>query len=90
MAIVYIPTLLQPLTGGSSVVTVDGAASVRQVVNALDERFPGIAARLVDDSGARLRPNVSVAVDGEVSPLGLLEAVSPSSEVHFVTAIKGG
>jgi hypothetical protein len=38
----------------------------------------------------RLRPNISVAVDGEISPLGVLELVAPSSEVHFVTAIKGG
>ena len=38
----------------------------------------------------RLRPNISVAVDGEVSPIGLLEAVGPASEVHFVAAIKGG
>ncbi len=38
----------------------------------------------------RLLPNISVAVDGEVSPMGLLETVGPASEVHFVTAIKGG
>jgi len=31
-----------------------------------------------------------VAVDGEISPLGLLERVHPSSEVHFVAAIRGG
>ena len=29
-------------------------------------------------------------MDGEVAPLGLLERVSPSSEVHFVAAISGG
>ena len=32
----------------------------------------------------------SVAVDGEVSPIGLLEPVSAGSEVHFVAAISGG
>jgi hypothetical protein len=29
-------------------------------------------------------------VDGEVSPLGLLEKVESASEVHFVLAISGG
>jgi hypothetical protein len=38
----------------------------------------------------KLRTNISVAVDGEVTPMGLLEAVGPQTEVHFVAAIKGG
>jgi hypothetical protein len=37
-----------------------------------------------------LRPNISVAVDGEVTPMGLLEGVGEQSEIHFVAAIKGG
>jgi len=37
-----------------------------------------------------LRPNISVAVDGEVTPMGLIEAVGPASEVLFIAAIKGG
>ena len=87
MAIVYIPTLLQALTGGRASVEVDGA-TVREVIDNLDRAWPGLGERLKDES--RLRPNISVAVDGEVSPLGLLEKVGPASEVHFVAAIKGG
>jgi molybdopterin converting factor small subunit len=84
---VYIPAMLRELTGGLS--TVDAAgATVREVIEDLERRWPGIRDRLTD--GSRLRPNLSVAVDGEVSPLGLREAVEPSSEVHFVAAIKGG
>lgn len=83
----YIPALLQPLTGGNASVTVEGA-SVRQVIDRLEENWPGLSERLLENG--RLRPNISVAVDGEISPLGVLEPVSPSSEVHFVTAIKGG
>ena len=37
-----------------------------------------------------MKPNISVAVDGEVSPLGLLEKVSENSEVHFIPAVGGG
>ena len=87
MPTVYIPTLLQAVTGGKSAVEVDGAI-VRQVIDNLEKAYPGIRERLVDQG--RLRPNISVAVDGEVTPVGLLETVSPQSEVHFVAAIKGG
>jgi hypothetical protein len=38
----------------------------------------------------QLRANISVAVDGEITPLGLLEEVSEDGEIHFVAAIKGG
>ena len=87
MATVFIPTLLQPAVGGVKRVEVTGA-TVRQVIEELERLHPGIEAQLVDDG--RLRTNLSVAVDGEVSPLGLLERVGPNSEVHFVTAISGG
>ena len=87
MATVFIPTLLQAAMGGAKEVDVPGA-TVRQIVENLERLHPGIQAKLMD--GGKLKPNISVAVDGEVSPAGLLEPVAPSSEVHFVTAIKGG
>ena len=58
------------------------------MVGNLDRAWPGIGERLVADG--RLRSNISVAVDGEVSPMGLLEPVSAQSEIHFVAAISGG
>ena len=61
---------------------------MRQVIESLETAWPGIRERLLEQD--RLRPNISVAVDGEVTPLGLLEAVGPASEVHFVAAIRGG
>ena len=87
MAVVFIPTLLRELTGGRSQVSV-GGASVRQVIDNLDAEHPGIRERLV--GGGALRPNISVAVDGDVSPMGLMEPVGEASEVHFVAAITGG
>lgn len=87
MAEVHIPAMLREWTGGQSTVEASGA-TVRQVIDDLDRRWPGIGDRLTE--GGRLRPNLAVAVDGEVSPLGLREEVTPSSEVHFVAAIKGG
>jgi molybdopterin converting factor small subunit len=63
-------------------------ATVRQVIDNLERAWPGIGERLVAEG--RLRTNISVAVDGEVSPIGLLEPVSAESEIHFVAAISGG
>ncbi len=87
MATVYIPTLLQQAAGGVTRLEVAGA-SVREVVRNLEQAHPGLRGKLAGDG--RMRTNISVAVDGEVSPLGLLEPVGPDSEVHFVTAIQGG
>ena len=87
MATVYIPSLMRGLTGGEEQVTIPGS-TVRQIVQNLEERFPGMKERLVD--GYRIKPNISVAVDGEVTPLGMLEKVSEDSEVHFLPAIGGG
>jgi molybdopterin synthase sulfur carrier subunit len=85
--LVYIPTPLLSLTGGKSPLEVEGG-TVREVIENLEQSWPGLRERLMAEG--RLRSNISVAVDGEVTPLGLLEPVSPSSEIHFVAAISGG
>ena len=87
MATVFIPTSMQKLTGGEDKIVVPGS-TVREIVRNLDAEFPGIKERLVD--GFKIKSNISVAVDGEISPLGILEKVGEDSEVHFVAAIGGG
>jgi molybdopterin synthase sulfur carrier subunit len=87
VATVFIPALLRDLTGGADRVEVPGA-SVRQVVNALEAKYPGMRERLCD--GDQLSARVQVAVDGQVSRLGMLERVGEASEVHFIPAIAGG
>ncbi len=87
MATVFIPTMLQPMTGKVKQVELEGR-NVRQVIDRLDELYPGIKDRLVEEG--QLRSNLAVAIDGEVARLGLLEKVAESSEVHFVPAIGGG
>ncbi len=87
MVTVYVPTMLQATTGGVKQVQVK-AANVRQVINSLEEQFPGIKDRLME--GNQVRPNLSVAIDGEIARMGLLERVREDSEVHFVPAISGG
>lgn len=87
MAKVYIPSLMQGLTNGAHVVTVAGT-TVREVVDNLEKEHPGTKERLVDRF--RIKPNISVAVDGEVTPIGILEKVGENSEVHFLPAVGGG
>jgi len=87
MPVVWIPSLLRPLTGGQETVTVEGD-TVGQVMANLEQRYPGLRARLFQ--GDRLRPNLSLLVDGEPSARGLLQKVGEDSEVRFIPAIHGG
>jgi molybdopterin synthase sulfur carrier subunit len=87
VAIVYIPPVLQALTRGEKEVSIE-ATSVRQVVARLEALYPGMQAALVEDDD--LKPHIAVAVDGEVSVLGLMERVGEDSEVHFIPALGGG
>ena len=87
MATVFIPGSMRDLTGGQAEIEVHGS-TVRDIIAELDASHPGVKDWLVEDN--HLKPNFSVAVDGVVSPLGLLQDVEDDSEVHFVAAIAGG
>jgi molybdopterin synthase sulfur carrier subunit len=87
MALVWIPPLARELTGGRETAAVPGA-NVGQVIAALEREFPGVRDRLCP--GGVLRSGLAVVVDGQVVRFGLLEAVGPDSEVHFLPAIAGG
>ena len=58
------------------------------MIDQLEELYPGIKDRLVEDG--QLRPNLAVAIDGDVAIMGLLQKVGENSEVHFIPAIGGG
>ena len=87
MAKIFIPTMLQSLTAGTKQVDLE-ARNIRQVIERLDEMYPGIKDRLVEDG--EIRPNLAIAIDGDVAIMGMLEKVGENSEVHFVPAIGGG
>ncbi|MGE3537164.1 MAG: MoaD/ThiS family protein [Candidatus Tectimicrobiota bacterium] len=87
MAIVFIPAMMQPLTAGVSQVRIAGR-TIRTIINNLEERFPGIKERLLQDGD--LRPDIAVAIDGEMALDGLAELVKEDSEVHFIPPISGG
>ena len=84
MPTVFIPNALRHLVDDQESVQVPGS-SVREVLNNLD---PILREALLE--GTRLKPNLAVAVDGAVAPMGLLERVESESEIHFIAAISGG
>jgi len=87
LAKIFIPTMLQSLTAGVKQVDLD-ARNVRQVIERLEELYPGMKDRLVEDG--EIRPNLAIAINGDVAIMGMLEKVGENSEVHFVPAIGGG
>ncbi len=78
---------MRDLTGGLTQVEVPGT-TVREVIAGLESRYPGVQDRLVD--GGRLRPNITVIVDGAAAQKRLREPVGERSEIHFLPAISGG
>ena len=87
MAKVFITSLLHQFTNNVSQIDIEGE-NVRTIVNNLDLKFPGIKSKLVE--GHKIKPSISVAVDGNITPMGVVEDVEPDSEVHFLPAISGG
>jgi molybdopterin synthase sulfur carrier subunit len=87
MAQVHIPAAWRDLSGGASVLEIKGT-SLRQIIAALDQQFPGIAQRACE--GDQIAAGLAVSIDGGLTTRGLLAAVKSDSEIHFLPAIGGG
>jgi len=87
---VRIPTILRTFTGGSSEVEASGH-TVAHVLDSLEADYPGLKARIVDDTGA-LRRFVNVYVgDDDVRFIGGLEAEVPDGgKISIIPAVAGG
>jgi sulfur-carrier protein len=87
---VLIPTPLQKFTNNQASVELE-AASVAALVEALEAKFPGIRARLCDDSG-KLRRFLNIYVNSE--DIRFLDnestSLSDGDEVSIVPAVAGG
>ena len=89
MTEVRVPTILRPYTGGEKTVAAEGA-SLSEIVQDLDARYPGIADRLVDESGLRRFVNVYLN-DEDVRFLdGLHTPVSSTDSITILPAVAGG
>lgn len=89
-ATIKIPTQLRSLTDGAPQVEAEGD-TVGQLVKDLDARYPGLGARLLDESGS-LRRFVNVYVgDENVRFLdGLETTVAADATVSIIPAVAGG
>ena len=81
MATVFLSPGLRRFAEGAEKVEIE-ARTVRDLIDALDKRFPGI--------GERLRSGTAIAIDGEIIADPLLEPIPPGSEIHFLPSISGG
>ncbi|KOG34628.1 ubiquitin-like small modifier protein 1 [Streptomyces varsoviensis] len=87
---VRIPTILRTYTGGQAEVPAEGA-TIAEVIDSLERNHPGIAARLLDDSG-KLRRFVNVYLnDDDVRfEQGLETATPDGAGVSIIPAVAGG
>ena len=70
MPTVAIPSLLRNLTNGEESTIVPGA-TIREVIDNLEARYPGIKARLCEAD--RIKPSIAIYVNGLLTRGSLLE-----------------
>ncbi|HUB14289.1 MAG TPA: MoaD/ThiS family protein [Acetobacteraceae bacterium] len=87
MALVSLPPALLPLFPGCERRLDVAAATVDELMDALNARWPGMRDRLCD-STPRIRRHINVFVDGEHATLGT--RLRDSADVFIMTAISGG
>jgi len=82
---------LGDFTGGASEVKVESAGTVLKLVEALDEKYPGIGARILDEQ-EKARPYVNIFVDGENIRDGKEEMtkLSDGNLVYILPSVAGG
>jgi len=87
---VIIPAPLREFTDGESEVTASGE-TVSDVINDLDERFPGIKDRLTDDDN-ELREFLNIYIDDEDIRFkeNLGTKIEDGSDLSIIPAIAGG
>ena len=80
------PALVRLFPGAAARLDVP-AARVSEVIDALEERWPGMRDRLID-STPRIRRHMNVFVNGKRSTLDT--PLEPGARVFIITAVSGG
>lgn len=90
MATVLVPTPLRRLTGGQAKLEVSGS-DVGDLLVAINQQFPGITDKVLDDDG-NVKRFINVFVnDDEIRTLqGLQTPVQANDRVSIVPAMAGG
>jgi len=85
--VVFLPSALAGLFADSERRVEVEAATMSEVMDALDRRWSGMRDRLCDSRPA-IRRHINVFVDGERATLATV--LKPGAEVYVLTAISGG
>lgn len=92
MVTVGFPSYLQQFAGGRERMEVDsGGRTLRDVLAAVGERFPGVRSRVLTEQG-EIRPHINVFVGERNSRFdeGLATVVPDGAEVLILAAVSGG
>jgi molybdopterin converting factor small subunit len=84
---VRLPPPLLALFPGAERETLVRAATVGEMIGALEARWPGMKGRLTEP-GPRIRRNINVWIDGRRAKIDT--AIAPGTTVTIMTAICGG
>jgi sulfur-carrier protein len=87
MATIFIPAQLRILTAGTEQLEMD-VHNVRDVIEQLEQQFPGIRDRLCQED--QISPSLQVSINSVITSRGMIAKIQPNSEVHFIPAIAGG
>ncbi|HSI40320.1 MAG TPA: MoaD/ThiS family protein [Xanthobacteraceae bacterium] len=85
--LVRLPSHLVALFPGAEPRVALQATTVRELIEALDARWPGMRDRLCDSSPA-VRRHINIFVEGRRARLDT--ALAPGADVFIITAISGG
>ena len=87
---VRIPTILRTYTGGQAEVTAN-PGTLREVLAGLDATYPGLAGRIMDDTGNLRRfVNVYVGEEDVRFAQGLETPIPAGAHVSVIPAVAGG
>ncbi len=87
---VRIPTILRTYTGGESQVSASGS-TLAEVIDDLEQSYPGIKGRILDEQGAIRRfVNVYVGNDDVRFVDGLSTPTKEGEQVSVIPAVAGG
>jgi molybdopterin converting factor small subunit len=86
-ALVRLPVLLTTLFPDAERVVRIEAETVRDVIDGLESRWPGMRDRLCDTTPA-IRRHINVFVDGKRCRLDT--PLAPGADVYVLTAVSGG
>ena len=84
---VRVASLLHSYTNGRPVIEVE-AATVGEALSVLEQKFPGMRFRVVDEQG-QIRPHMNVFLNEE-RVRDLTTPVADNMEIYIVGALSGG